>query len=145
MTCYVTTSLFAIRLHSVGKLSLNTSLTIMCLHLTKLSLFYPCEHSLSMLTSTVLPLCSTFLTSFVLLRLFVFDHTPFLRWSQLLAYSGLLLVGLLLSVDTFLSPMWASLTHTLPTGASQLGECGICCIRVLVDRNGLRILADAYI
>ena len=115
-------SSYPCRLHSINKLDLNVSVTVMCLHLTKLSLLYPCEHSPSTVTSAILPLCSTFLTSFVLLRLLVFDHTPSLTWSRLLSYSGLLLVGLLLSVDTFVSPLWASLTHTLPSSASLIGD-----------------------
>lgn len=94
----------------------------MCLHMTKLSLLFPCAHSPSPLTSSLLPFCSTFITSYLLLRLLLFDHTPSLGLGQLLTYSALLLVGLLLSVDTILSPIWASLTHSLPSSASLLGN-----------------------
>ena len=109
------------RLHTVGKLPLTTCLLSMCVHVTKLSLLFPCAHSPSPLTSSLLPFCSTFITSYLVLRLFLFDHASSLGSGQLLAYSGLLFVGLLLSVDTILSPIWASLTHSLPTSASLLG------------------------
>ena len=115
------------RLHSIGRLELHFSLAIMCLHLTKLCLLYPCPHSPTPLTSSLLPLCSTFLTSFLLIRLFLFDHSPRLSGGRLLVYSAMLLVGLLLSVDTFVSPLWASLTHTLPSSASLVGMCNWAC------------------
>lgn len=110
------------RLQSVGKLSLGVGLSSMCLHLTKLSLLFPCAHSPSPLTASLLPFFSTFLTSHLLLRLLVFEHTPPLEVGRLLTYSGLLFVGLLLSVDTILSPIWTSLTHTLPSSANLLGN-----------------------
>lgn len=109
------------RLHVVGKLPLTTCLVSICLHVTKLCLLFPCTHSPSPLTTSLLPICSTFLTSYLLLRLLLFDHTS-LGSGQLLVYSGLLFVGLLLSVDTSLSPIWASLTHSLPSNAGLLGK-----------------------
>lgn len=108
------------RLYVVGRLSLTVSLVAMCMHVTKLSLLFPCAHSSSPLAASLLPCCSTFLTSFLLLRLLLFDHTPSLGSGQLLTYSALILVGLLLSVDTILSPIWASLTHSLPSSPSLL-------------------------
>jgi hypothetical protein len=95
----------------------------MSMHITKLSLLFPCAHSTSPITTSLLPACSTFLTSFLLLRLLIFDHTPSLGSSQLLIYSGLLLVGSLLSVDAVFSPLWASLTHSLPSSSNLLGKC----------------------
>lgn len=97
-------------------------LVSICVHVTKLSLLFPCAHSPSPISDSLLPLCSTFLTSFLMLRLLLRDRTPFLGWGQLLVYSGLLFVGLLLSVDTVLSPIWASLTHNLPSTPSLLGK-----------------------
>ena len=51
-----------------------------------------------------------------------FFFLPFSISPQILIYSGLLLVGLLLSVDSVLSPLWASLTHHLPSTANLVGE-----------------------
>ena len=51
-----------------------------------------------------------------------FSSSPFSISPQILIYSGLLLVGLLLSVDSVLSPLWASLTHHLPSTANLVGE-----------------------
>ena len=111
------------RLHMVGKLSLSTCLMSMSVHVTKLSLLFPCAHSPSPLTSSLLPCCSSFITSYLILRLLLADRTPqALGSGQLLVFSALLLVGLLLSVDTILSPIWASLTHSLPSSASLLGK-----------------------
>ena len=114
---------FMHRLHMVGKLPLTLCLFSMSVHVTKLSLLFPCAHSPSPLTSSLLPCCSTFITSFLILRLVLADRSPHgLSWVQLMVYSVLLFVGLLLSVDTILSPIWASLTHSLPSNASLLGN-----------------------
>ncbi len=40
---------------------------------------------------------------------------------QLLVHSSLLLVGLLLSIDSLLTPLWATLTHRLPSSATIVG------------------------
>ena len=41
---------------------------------------------------------------------------------QLLVHSGLLVIGLLVSWDAILVPLWASLTHQLPSTASLVGN-----------------------
>ena len=65
---------------------------------------------------------SIFIVSYSVLRVLLFDEGQSSS-SQLLVYSGLLSIGLILSIDNVFSPLWAAVAHREPSGASLVGKC----------------------
>ena len=110
------------RLYSINVLPTNSALLSVCVHLTKLSLLLPSSHPHTLTTSTLITTIAIFIISYSLLRVLLFDDQGQSSSSQLLVYSGLLCIGLLLSIDTVLTPLWAAATHREPSGASLVGE-----------------------
>lgn len=76
-----------------------------------------------------------FLTSYALLRVLLFTEQGSNSSSHVLVYAGLLSVGLVLSVDTVLTPLWAAATHRDPSGASLVGKC-VCVCGATFKRKG---------
>ena len=114
------------RLYSINVLPTNSALLSVCVHLTKLSLLLPSSHPHTLTTSTLITTIAIFIISYSLLRVLLFDDQGQSSSSQLLVHSGLLCIGLLLSIDTVLTPLWAAATHREPSGASLVGEWAWC-------------------
>lgn len=106
------------RLHSIKQLSTNSALLSLSLHLTKLSFLLPSPLPHTLTPTTLVTTISIFITSYSLLRVLLFDEQGQSSSGQLMVYSGLLSIGLILSIDTVLSPLWAVVTHHEPSGAS---------------------------
>ena len=115
------------RLHVCQRMSPSLAALNTCVHLGKLSLLIP-PTSLhpSTLSLPLVPSIATTLILYPLLQTILFEPKRSISSPQLLVYSGLLLVGLFLSLDFILTPVLAAFTHRLPTTATLLGESGSC-------------------
>ena len=109
------------RLHSIKHLSTNLAVLSLSLHLTKLSFLLPSPHPHTLTTSMLITIISIFIVCYSLLRVLLFDEGQSSS-SQLLVYSGLLSIGLILSIDNVLSPLWAAVAHREASGASLVGK-----------------------
>lgn len=111
------------RLFVSQRMTSSLSALNVCVHLSKLSLLLPPStlHS-STPSSLVIPSIATVLILYPLLQTVLFEPKRSVSNPELLVYSGLLLVGLFLSVDFVLTPVLSMFTHRLPTTATLLGE-----------------------
>eukprot|EP00731_Ephydatia_muelleri_P028556 Em0020g200a len=109
------------RLHMCQRMSPSLAALNTCVHLGKLSLLIP-PTSLhpSTLSLPLVPSIATTLILYPLLQTILFEPKRSISSPQLLVYSGLLLVGLFLSLDFILTPVLAAFTHRLPTTATLL-------------------------
>jgi hypothetical protein len=122
------------RLHVAGYMSSDNCLLLSSLHLTKLSLLlpsYPYSSPSSPLTTCV----ALFLLSFLFLRLSLYLPSSPVSPGQLLIFCGTLVSGLLLGVDSLLSPLWLSFTHQPPSSASLIAT--IAAVTAVYMNHGL--------
>lgn len=108
------------RLHTVGLIPINSCLVICSVHMTKLSLLLPTSPTL-LHTSPITNSVAIFLLCFLLLRLSILQsQATSISYGQLLVYCGLFCSGLLLCMDSLLTPLWMSFTHQPPSSASLI-------------------------
>ena len=113
--------LFPGRFFLAGHLSTSSCAVGISVHMTKISLLLLPVCSLSSHASSA---AAVFSISFAVLSLLLSEaHCSPLR---LLLLSGVLLLGLLLSLDALLSPIWSLASHSLPSTATLLGTFVLC-------------------
>ena len=109
------------RLHVCQRMSPSLAALNTCVHLGKLSLLIPpTSFHPSTLSLSLVPSIATTLILFPLLHTILFEPKKSVSSPQLLVYSGILLVGLFLSLDFILTPVLTMFTHTLPTTSTLL-------------------------